>query len=81
VIVDPGVGTQRRPLLVSGEKQYFVAPDNGVLSMIFERESCIVRHITSQHYFLNPSARRFTAGHLRSYGRLAFQSLSDRGVR
>jgi len=59
VIVDPGVGTQRRPLLVSGEKQYFVAPDNGVLSMIFERESCIVRHITSQHYFLNPVSPTF----------------------
>jgi S-adenosylmethionine hydrolase len=59
VIVDPGVGTNRRPLLVSGDKQYFVAPDNGVLSMIFERESCIVRHITSEHYFLNPISPTF----------------------
>jgi S-adenosylmethionine hydrolase len=59
VIVDPGVGTNRRPLLVSGEKQYFVAPDNGVLSMIFERESCTVRHITSEHYFLNPISPTF----------------------
>jgi S-adenosyl-L-methionine hydrolase (adenosine-forming) len=59
VIVDPGVGTNRRPLLVSGEKQYFIAPDNGVLSMIFERESCLVRHITSEHYFLNPVSPTF----------------------
>ncbi len=59
VIVDPGVGTQRRPLLVSGEKQYFIAPDNGVLSMIFERESCTVRHITAEHYFLNPISPTF----------------------
>jgi S-adenosylmethionine hydrolase len=59
VVVDPGVGTQRRPLLVSGEKQYFIAPDNGVLSMVFERESCIVRHITSEHYFLNPVSPTF----------------------
>ena len=59
VIVDPGVGTERRPLLVSGEKQYFIAPDNGVLSMIFERESCTVRHITSEHYFLNPICPTF----------------------
>jgi S-adenosylmethionine hydrolase len=59
VIVDPGVGTNRRPLLVTGEKQYFVAPDNGVLSVIFERESCIVRHITSEHYFLNPISPTF----------------------
>ena len=59
IVVDPGVGTQRRPLLVTGEKQYFIAPDNGVLSMIFERESCTVRHITSEHYFLNPISPTF----------------------
>jgi S-adenosylmethionine hydrolase len=59
VIVDPGVGTERRPILVSGEKQFFVAPDNGVLSMIFEREACTVRHITSEHYFLNPVSPTF----------------------
>jgi S-adenosylmethionine hydrolase len=59
VVVDPGVGTERRPILVSGEKQYFIAPDNGVLSMIFERESCIVRHITAEHYFLNPISPTF----------------------
>jgi S-adenosylmethionine hydrolase len=59
IVVDPGVGTQRRPLLVTGEKQYFIAPDNGVLSMIFERESCTVRHISSEHYFLNPISPTF----------------------
>jgi S-adenosylmethionine hydrolase len=59
VIVDPGVGTERRPILVSGEKQFFIAPDNGVLSMIFERESCTVRHITAEHYFLNPVSPTF----------------------
>ncbi|HME13340.1 MAG TPA: SAM-dependent chlorinase/fluorinase, partial [Candidatus Acidoferrum sp.] len=37
VVVDPGVGTARRPLLVSAGGQYFVAPDNGVLSVIYER--------------------------------------------
>ena len=59
VIVDPGVGTERRPILVSGEKQFFVAPDNGVLSMIYEREPCTVRHITAEHYFLNPISPTF----------------------
>ncbi len=45
VVVDPGVGTERRPLLVTAENQYFVAPDNGVLSMIYEREqNVIARH-------------------------------------
>jgi S-adenosyl-L-methionine hydrolase (adenosine-forming) len=59
VIVDPGVGTDRRPIMVSGEKQFFIAPDNGVLSMIFEREACTVRHITAEHYFLNPVSPTF----------------------
>ncbi len=59
IVVDPGVGTDRRPILVSGEKQFFVAPDNGILSMIYERESCTVRHITAEHYFLNPVSPTF----------------------
>lgn len=60
VVVDPGVGTDRRPLLVSGDNQYFVAPDNGVLSVIFEREeNVVVRHATAEHYYLQPVSRTF----------------------
>ena len=59
VVVDPGVGSARRPLLAEMAGQYFVAPDNGVLSMIFVREEPIVRHITSERYFLQPVSRTF----------------------
>jgi S-adenosylmethionine hydrolase len=60
VVVDPGVGTERRPLLVSGQNQYFIAPDNGVLSGIFEKEqNIVVRHLTSEHYFLQPVGKTF----------------------
>jgi len=60
VVVDPGVGTQRRPILVTGEQHYFVAPDNGVLSMVYEREPQVsVRHITSDHYFHTPISNTF----------------------
>jgi len=60
VIVDPGVGSQRRPLLVCGEQQYFIAPDNGVLSMVYDREaSLVVRHISAEHYFLTPVSNTF----------------------
>ncbi|HVH85402.1 MAG TPA: SAM-dependent chlorinase/fluorinase [Terriglobales bacterium] len=60
VIVDPGVGTQRRPILAVNEKQIFVAPDNGVLSLIYERsERLSVRHITAEHYFLQPVSQTF----------------------
>lgn len=60
VVVDPGVGTDRRPLLVSGQNQYFIAPDNGVLSGVFDREAnFLVRHLTSEHYFLHPVSKTF----------------------
>ncbi len=60
VVVDPGVGTDRRPLLVSGQNQYFIAPDNGVLSGVYEAEqNFIVRHLTSEHYFAQPLSRTF----------------------
>jgi S-adenosyl-L-methionine hydrolase (adenosine-forming) len=60
VVVDPGVGTERRPLLVSGENQYFIAPDNGVLSLIYEREhNAVVRHVTAEHYYLQPVSKTF----------------------
>jgi S-adenosylmethionine hydrolase len=62
VIVDPGVGTARRPILVTGDRHQFVAPDNGVLSMIYDREERIsVRHITAEHYFLQPRSNTFHA--------------------
>ena len=60
VIVDPGVGTQRRPILVTNEKQVFLAPDNGVLSLVYERsERLSVRHVTAEHYFLEPVSQTF----------------------
>jgi len=61
VVVDPGVGTERRPLLVSAQNQYFIAPDNGVLSVIFEREqeNMVVRHADAAHYYLQPVSKTF----------------------
>jgi S-adenosylmethionine hydrolase len=38
VVIDPGVGTERKPLLVAASNQFFVAPDNGVLSFILRRD-------------------------------------------
>jgi len=60
VVIDPGVGTDRRPLLVTAETQYFVAPDNGVLSLVYEREeSILVRHANVEHYYLQPLSKTF----------------------
>jgi S-adenosyl-L-methionine hydrolase (adenosine-forming) len=60
VVVDPGVGTTRRPILASSDGYHFVAPDNGVLSMVYAREERMhVRHITSEHYFRQPVSNTF----------------------
>jgi S-adenosylmethionine hydrolase len=60
VVVDPGVGSARRPIIASSEEQNFVAPDNGVLSLMYAREERLsVRHITSEHYFLQPISNTF----------------------
>lgn len=45
VVVDPGVGTDRRSLVVRTSKYFFIAPDNGVLSFIFDKEDCQIHKI------------------------------------
>src|SRR5437870_13888095 len=51
-VVDPGVGSTRRPILVSDGNQFFIAPDNGLFSFIFEREGdARVFHLTNEVYF------------------------------
>ncbi|MEK6673853.1 MAG: SAM-dependent chlorinase/fluorinase [Nitrospirota bacterium] len=53
VIADPGVGSGRRPVLVASGNHYFIGPDNGVFSCIYdENPECRVIHLTRQHYFL-----------------------------
>jgi len=59
VVVDPGVGTSRRPILAQAAGQYFVAPDNGVLSMIYAREKHKVRAIAATRYFRQPVSNTF----------------------
>jgi hypothetical protein len=36
VVVDPGVGTERRAIILKTPSAYFVAPDNGVLSYVIQ---------------------------------------------
>jgi S-adenosylmethionine hydrolase len=60
VVVDPGVGTSRRPIVATTERHIFLAPDNGVLSLVYEKEERLsVRHITSEHFFLQPVSNTF----------------------
>jgi S-adenosylmethionine hydrolase len=59
VVIDPGVGTARRPIVAEAAGQRFVAPDNGVLSMMYAREKPKVRWITSEKYILKPVSQTF----------------------
>lgn len=60
IVVDPGVGSSRRPIVARAGPHTFVAPDNGVLSLIYEREENVeVRHVTADHYFLKPVSNTF----------------------
>jgi S-adenosyl-L-methionine hydrolase (adenosine-forming) len=59
-VVDPGVGSSRRPVLVEAGGHYFVAPDNGLLSMVYDEDGDYeARHITAEQYFLHPVSQTF----------------------
>jgi hypothetical protein len=59
VVVDPGVGSPRRPIVVQAAGQHFVGPDNGVFGMIFAREEHAVRLIQNREYFPEPVSHTF----------------------
>jgi hypothetical protein len=61
VIVDPGVGSARRPILVRIDRYYFIGPDNGVFSQIYklQHETLEVIHITAEHYFMPQRSSTF----------------------
>jgi len=60
VVVDPGVGTKRRKILVKTKDYYFVAPDNGVLDLSLQGENIEkIIEITNDKYFLKPVSNTF----------------------
>ena len=51
-IVDPGVGSDRRPILVEAAGHLFVGPDNGLFSLVTDQyPSAQIRHLTRCDYF------------------------------
>lgn len=59
-VVDPGVGGSRRAIIVEAAGHFFVAPDNGLLSMVFaEEEGCRVWEIAEPEYMRAPVSRTF----------------------
>ena len=59
-VVDPGVGSARRPLIAKSERYFFVAPDNGLLTPILAEESEMeVREIENPDYRLTSPGHTF----------------------
>jgi S-adenosylmethionine hydrolase len=59
-VVDPGVGSQRRPLLVTSSRYFFVGPDNGLFTHVFQEESGVeVRQIENRQYRLDSEGATF----------------------
>lgn len=74
-VVDPGVGSSRRSVLMEAEQRFFFAPDNGLLSLIASRgemDACRFFEISNTEYFGPNISRTFhgrdifapAAGHL-----------------
>ncbi|HWN11519.1 MAG TPA: SAM-dependent chlorinase/fluorinase [Pyrinomonadaceae bacterium] len=61
-VVDPGVGSSRRALLIRARAQYFIGPDNGIFSYVCERPkigAVEVFHLNKAKYFRQPVSQTF----------------------
>lgn len=59
-IVDPGVGTRRRPLVIETSRYFFVGPDNGVLTLAASEDGVRrVVEIASERYTISGPSKTF----------------------
>lgn len=59
-VVDPGVGTSRRPIIIETKHSLYVGPDNGLLVLSAKKEGIRrVYHITNRRYMLPKISRTF----------------------
>ena len=59
-VVDPGVGSARRAVVVSAAGQRFVGPDNGIFSYVLDREpDAAVRRLDDPGWFRHPVSSTF----------------------
>jgi S-adenosyl-L-methionine hydrolase (adenosine-forming) len=59
-VVDPGVGSERKGIVISTEKYYFVGPDNGIFTHAAAREEVYSTfQLTEDQFYHNPVSRTF----------------------
>jgi len=60
IVVDPGVGSNRKIIIVQTESYYFVAPDNGILSYILAEEKILkIIEVSSPKYIFETVSSTF----------------------
>ena len=60
VVVDPGVGTERKIVVLKIDGHFFLAPDNGVLSCLWQNQSIEAGvWVNNPRYFLHDISRTF----------------------
>jgi S-adenosylmethionine hydrolase len=60
IVVDPGVGTSRRPVIVRTDDATYVAPDNGVLTLVLAQSPAQFAFLlTEPRYSLSPVSATF----------------------
>jgi len=59
-VVDPGVGSKRKPIVIETKDAFYVGPDNGVLSLAAQ-ESAVIRtvELSNTDYHLQPTSSTF----------------------
>jgi len=59
-VVDPGVGSRRRSIIVSADEYYFVGPDNGIFGYIIEKcRNVQIYSATKEDYYLPQPSSTF----------------------
>jgi len=58
-VVDPGVGSKRKPILIETNDYFFIGPDNGIFSFLESHEIKSIIHLTNDKYFLKPVSSTF----------------------
>ncbi len=59
VVVDPGVGTDRNPIVLKIGDQYFVGPDNGIFSLFYDSFNYEAIKLNNDKYWRKERSRTF----------------------
>tara|TARA_Y100000590_G_scaffold429081_1_gene541225 strand:+ start:850 stop:1689 length:840 start_codon:yes stop_codon:yes gene_type:complete len=60
-VIDPGVGSSRRPILIKSGPKTYIGPDNGVFSRVTQNSNveCTFYHLTQRDYWMNTISNTF----------------------